>query len=239
MAARLSRRIGPDFGGRQAVAGSACTVATEDDAERVTDGIGEDAKACLTFSWDTGGTQSKEFPLGPVRITHANIEVHLLGIHRVRPARRNPWGRPLKGQLPKTRSQADDHPTVDVLVDPHAEHPAVELRESARVRAVDHCLFETSDHAWRMPGHAGDETFRSSADPHAVDRCLPSPAVGTRSDRPLRRPAGSKNSSPNRCPPGTASPGHEREEPLAPASGGAAISLRAGLPTNRRMSPPP
>jgi hypothetical protein len=63
-------------------------VATEDDAERVTDGVGEDPEACLAFTRDTGGTQAEQFLLGLVGITHANIEVQLLGIRRVRPARR-------------------------------------------------------------------------------------------------------------------------------------------------------
>lgn len=40
-------------------AGSACAVATEDDAERVTDGVSEDTEARLTFTWDTGGTQEE------------------------------------------------------------------------------------------------------------------------------------------------------------------------------------
>jgi hypothetical protein len=59
---------------------------------------------------------------------------------------------PLEGQLPETGFQADDHPVADVFIDPHPEQLAVELRESARVGAVDHCLFEASDHTESMPG---------------------------------------------------------------------------------------
>lgn len=77
--------------------------------------------------------------------------MQLLGIRRIRPARRNPVGRPLKGELPQSWLQADNHPPVDVLVDPHPEHLAVELREGQRIRAVDHCLFEASNHSQSMP----------------------------------------------------------------------------------------
>jgi hypothetical protein len=79
-------------------------------------------------------------------VAHADVEMQLLRIRRVRPARGNPFGHPLKGQLPKAGLQADNHPAVDVFVDPHSQHLAVELRESPRVRAVDHGLFEASDH---------------------------------------------------------------------------------------------
>ena len=40
-------------------AGSACAVAAEDDAERVTDGVSEDPEARLAFPWDTDGTQEE------------------------------------------------------------------------------------------------------------------------------------------------------------------------------------
>jgi hypothetical protein len=125
-------------------------VATEDDAERVAGGVSEDPEARLTFTWDTGGTQGEQFLLGLAGITDANVEVQLLGICRVRPARRNPFGSPLKGQLPETGLQADDHPAIDIFIDPHPQHLAVELRERARVGAVDHRLFEASDHTESM-----------------------------------------------------------------------------------------
>jgi hypothetical protein len=94
-------------------------VAAKDDAERVTDGVGEDPEARLAFPWDTGGTQEEQFLLGLAGITHANVEVHLLGIRGVRPARRNPFGGSLKGQLPETGLQADDYPIADIFIDPH------------------------------------------------------------------------------------------------------------------------
>ena len=129
---------------------SARVVAAEDDTERVTDGVREDTEACLTFTGDAGGAEGEQFLLGLVGITHADVEMQLLGIGRVRPARRNPYGGPLKGQLPLSWLQADDHPAIDIFVDSHPQYPAVELRESARVGTVDHCLFEASDHTESM-----------------------------------------------------------------------------------------
>jgi hypothetical protein len=80
-------------------------VAAEDDAERVTDGIGEDPEARLTLTWDTGGAQGEQFLHCLVGVAHANVEMQPLGIRRVRPARGNPFGHPLKGQLPKVGFQ--------------------------------------------------------------------------------------------------------------------------------------
>ena len=62
-----------------------------------------------------------------------------------------------EGQLTQAGPGADDDPAVDVLIDPHAQHLAVELSQSPRAGAVDHCLFEASDHTesmsacWRQP----------------------------------------------------------------------------------------
>src|SRR5208282_917806 len=39
--------------------GSVCAVVAEDDVERVANGVSEDSKARLTFTWDTGGTQGE------------------------------------------------------------------------------------------------------------------------------------------------------------------------------------
>lgn len=72
--------------------------------------------------------------------------MYLLGISRIRPARRNPCGDSLEGQLAEAWLGADDHPAAGVLVDPHSQHLTVEIRESARVRTVDHSFLEASDH---------------------------------------------------------------------------------------------
>jgi hypothetical protein len=125
-------------------------VQAEDDAERVTGGVSEDPEARLSLTWNASGAQGEQFLLGLVGVSDADVEVQLLGMRRVRPARRNPFGDPLKGQLPKAGLSADYHPAVDVLVDSHPQHLAVEQGQSARVGAVDHCLFEASDHTASM-----------------------------------------------------------------------------------------
>jgi hypothetical protein len=61
----------------------------EDHAEGVPDWVGEDPEACLASAGDADGTQGKQFLLGTVGIAHADVQVHLLGMRRVRPARRN------------------------------------------------------------------------------------------------------------------------------------------------------
>ena len=81
---------------------------------------------------------------------YREIEVQLLGIGGVRPARRNPFGSSLKGQLPETGLQADDHPAIGLFIDFHPQHLTVKLRESTRVGTVDHCLFKVSDHTESM-----------------------------------------------------------------------------------------
>ena len=94
-------------------------MATEDDAEWMTGGVSEDPKACLALTWDTSGTPGDQFLLGQVGIAHANVEVQLLGIGRIWPARRNPSGDPLKGQLPEAGPHTYHHPAVNVFVDSH------------------------------------------------------------------------------------------------------------------------
>jgi len=130
----------------EADADSACAGMAEDDAERMTDRIGKDPEARLTPTSDTSSSQSQQFLLCPVGIAHPNIEMQLLRIGGVRPARGNPFGDPLKSQLPQARPRADNYPAVDVFVDPHPQYLAVELGESPRVGAVDHCLFQVADH---------------------------------------------------------------------------------------------
>ena len=71
-------------------------MAAEHDAEWVTGGISEDPEARLTFPGDTGGTQGGQFLLSLAGIAHADVEVQLLRIGWVRPARRNPSGHSLK-----------------------------------------------------------------------------------------------------------------------------------------------
>jgi hypothetical protein len=59
-------------------------VAAEDDAERVTDGVGEDPEAGLALTGDAGGAQREQLLLGLVGIAHSNVQVQLLRVRRVR-----------------------------------------------------------------------------------------------------------------------------------------------------------
>ncbi len=123
---------------------------TEHDAEWVTDRVGEDSEASLVLTVDTRGAEREQFLLSLVGVTDADIEVQLLRMGRVWPARRDPFTDPLDRQLPQAGLGADNHPAVDVFVDLHAQHLAVELREGARVGAVDHSLLGASDHTQSM-----------------------------------------------------------------------------------------
>lgn len=78
-------------------------MATEDDAEWVSDRVSEDPEACLVLTRCTSSTKGQEFLLGLIRVVHANVEMHLLGKRWIRPAGRDPFGDPLEGQLAETR----------------------------------------------------------------------------------------------------------------------------------------
>lgn len=74
-------------------------VVAENDAERMADGVGEDPEARLAFARDPSGAQSEQVLFGLVSVAHPNVQMHLLRIGRVGPARRNPAGSALEGQL--------------------------------------------------------------------------------------------------------------------------------------------
>jgi hypothetical protein len=150
------------------------SVLAEHDAEWVTDGVGEDSKARLTLTVHARGAECEQLLLGLVGIADANVEVQLLRMGRVWPARRDPFVDLLESQLPQAGLSADDHPAVDVLVDLHAQHLAVELREATRVGAVDHSLLEASDHAKSMsPRGRAVAGARARADlPGAACQCI-------------------------------------------------------------------
>ncbi len=138
----------------------------ENDAEWVPGRVGEDPEAGLAFTVDTSGAQGEQFLLGPVGVAHADVKMHLLRMRRIRPARRNPVGDLLEGELPQAGPGTGNQPAAEVLVDPHPQHLAVEPREEARVRAVDHCLFEASDHTGSMSACQRDR-FLHQGDRHA------------------------------------------------------------------------
>jgi len=71
----------------------------ENDAERVADGVGENPETRLAFTGDTGSAQSEQFLFGLVGVAHADVQVYLLWVGRVGPARRGPVGGALEGQL--------------------------------------------------------------------------------------------------------------------------------------------
>ena len=71
----------------------------ENNAEWVTGWVSEDPESCLTFTWDPSGAKSEQLLLGLVGIAHANVEMQLLRIRRVRPAERNPFGDLLECEL--------------------------------------------------------------------------------------------------------------------------------------------
>jgi hypothetical protein len=123
----------------------ACVMA-ENDAEGMAHRIGENPEARFAFTWDAGGTQQEQFLFGLVGVAHADVQVHLLWVGRIRPPRRNPVRSALESQLAQARPGTDDHPAVDVFIDPHSQHLAVELGQSPWIGAVDHCLLEASDH---------------------------------------------------------------------------------------------
>jgi hypothetical protein len=75
-------------------------VATEDDAEGMAGRVGEDPETGFAFTRDAGCAQGEQVPLGLAGIADADVQVHLLGVRRVGPARRNPVGSVLESQLP-------------------------------------------------------------------------------------------------------------------------------------------
>lgn len=82
-----------------------------------------------------------------------DVKVQLLRIGRIWSARRDPFDDTLEGKSPQAGPGANDHPVIEVLVDSRPEHLAVELRQSARIRAVDHCFLKVADHTPSMsPG---------------------------------------------------------------------------------------
>jgi len=84
-------------------------------------------------------------------VVHADVEVQLLRVGRVGPARRDPFGNALECQLPQAKLGAYDHPVTEIFVHPHPERLAVKLRERAGVRTVDYCLFKAADHSPSLP----------------------------------------------------------------------------------------
>jgi hypothetical protein len=54
--------------------------------------IGEDPETRFAFTRDPSGAQGEQVPLRLAGIADTDVQVHLLGVRRVGPARRNPAG---------------------------------------------------------------------------------------------------------------------------------------------------
>ena len=65
--------------------------------------VDEDPEPCLRLTWRTSGAKRPELLPGLIRVINANVEMQLLGMRRIRPARRDPFGDPLESQLTKAR----------------------------------------------------------------------------------------------------------------------------------------
>ena len=64
-------------------------MATEDDAEWMPDGVDEDPESCLRLTWRTSGAKRPELLPGLIRVIHADVEMQLLVMRRIRPVRRD------------------------------------------------------------------------------------------------------------------------------------------------------
>jgi hypothetical protein len=92
-------------------------VVAEHNAERVARGVGENPEARLTFTGETGRAQSEQFLFGLAGVAHADVQMHLLRVGRVGPARRNPVSNALEGQLPQPRPEPmTTQPSVSSLI---------------------------------------------------------------------------------------------------------------------------
>lgn len=118
----------------------------EDQAERVTGGISEYPEALLMLGWEPPSAERQNRGFSGIDVVNPYVEVELLRIPGVWPARGNPFRRALKRKLACAGLTTDDHPVTGVLVYFHAQHAGVKRRERAGVRAVQHGLFQSADH---------------------------------------------------------------------------------------------
>jgi hypothetical protein len=63
--------------------------------------VGKDPEARLALTRDADGTEGDQVALGLIGIIHTGVQVHLLGVVGVRPARRDPG---------KSHAGTPDHP---------------------------------------------------------------------------------------------------------------------------------
>src|SRR5262245_5954335 len=111
------------------------------------DRVGEHAKAGLSRRRQTTRAESHDGALRGVHIVDPDVEMELLGVLGIWPARRYPCPDALEGELTGAGLDADDDPVLVVLVDTHAEHLGVERGQRPRIRTIDHRLFQPTNHA--------------------------------------------------------------------------------------------
>jgi len=114
--------------------------------------IDEHAEARLPCRWDPSRTKRHNRAFGLVDILDTDIEVQLLWMVGVWPARRHPLGSSLERELARPGLDTDNDPVAKVMIYLHPEHRGVELGERSRLRAVDHSLLEASDHITTLLG---------------------------------------------------------------------------------------
>jgi hypothetical protein len=121
-----------------------------DEAERVTAWVGIDPESVATTRQSLCA-ESENLLLGLVQVLDAHIDMHLLRMLRVWPARCAQLGNALKRHPWPVRRVSDHHPIAVVLNPLHAQQFLVERRQHRRLRAVDHETMPTSDHAAMLP----------------------------------------------------------------------------------------
>jgi hypothetical protein len=119
---------------------------SEYQAKRMTHRVDEHPKAGLSLSGHPASTERDDSTLCFIDIVNTNVDVQLLWVFRIRPAGRHPLRHSLKRQLTCARSETDDDPVAKILAHLHTQHFCVEVGEHPRIRTVDDCLLQTSDH---------------------------------------------------------------------------------------------
>jgi hypothetical protein len=120
-----------------------------DQAERVANRIGEDAKL-LAPTVKPDRSQSEGGVFCDIKIIDPNIQMHLLRNIATWPRGGRPVVRPLESQAGSIRRVTDDNPVTVVLNPNHAEQPLIELSKGTRIRTIDDKSVPASDHGRRL-----------------------------------------------------------------------------------------
>jgi hypothetical protein len=122
------------------------------EAERVTNWVGiHPVVRALVRQPRSADLECRLF--GHLDVVHHDIDVKLLRTLRIRP----PWfskiRHSLEGKTMAVGVVSDHDPSIALALYPHAQQPHVELRQGPRVRAINHRMFETSDHSSPLTHH--------------------------------------------------------------------------------------